>query len=303
MRTIIVMLLLIGMNSCGRFGKARPKADHQERIVCISKTIQWNHLCLGGPRRPCGRGRFQYFPPEIKELPTIGYHRALSAEAILLAMKPSLILEDNNIGPEHVVAQLETIGNPNETVWTVRAYHRRNRFPDSRNGSLLPQRNPCRFVVCLSRQKHGKGPWKYRAIHHDSKGIDHPLWTSFQHLSGHDPKQQRRTDDSLGRRYPWPWRGTWDDATFPEIIAQSNPEVILLTDFGYDRLGSFGKHFLPTRVRVLPRLFRKDGVPGGRTRPSILAPELERQCAFIARIDSQAWNSVLKVLLSCFQPL
>src|SRR5262249_45125261 len=43
--------------------------------------------------------------------PTVGYHRALSAEGIV-SVKPTLILHDNNVGPEHVMRQLEQLKIP-----------------------------------------------------------------------------------------------------------------------------------------------------------------------------------------------
>ena len=44
----------------------------------------------------------------------------------------------------------------------------------------------------------------------------------------------------------------------PEIIAQANPDVILLTDFGYDRLGSMDQ------IRALPGVATSNAAKTGR---------------------------------------
>jgi len=46
------------------------------------------------------------FPLEAKTLPSIGYIRNLSVEGIL-SLEPTLIIAENDIGPEHVVKQLK----------------------------------------------------------------------------------------------------------------------------------------------------------------------------------------------------
>ena len=49
------------------------------------------------------------FPPEAKELPSIGYVRALSTEG-LLSLSPSLILGEDDMGPPLVLDQLSLVG-------------------------------------------------------------------------------------------------------------------------------------------------------------------------------------------------
>ena len=49
------------------------------------------------------------FPEEAKQLPSIGYVRALSAEGVL-SLSPSLILGENDTGPPTVMEQLSRVG-------------------------------------------------------------------------------------------------------------------------------------------------------------------------------------------------
>lgn len=97
--------------SCGRFGNEDKKKKNEERIVCISKQYSEMIYTLGAQQNIVAVDVSSTYPPEIKELPAIGYHRALAVEPIL-SMEPTLILEDNNIGPEHVVTQLKDLKIP-----------------------------------------------------------------------------------------------------------------------------------------------------------------------------------------------
>uniref|UniRef100_UPI0030D7A304 heme/hemin ABC transporter substrate-binding protein n=1 Tax=uncultured Marixanthomonas sp. TaxID=757245 RepID=UPI0030D7A304 len=110
-KIILYTLLALSVSACGRFGNEDKKEDNEERIVVISK--QYNELiyALGAEENIVAVDVSSTYPPKIKELPNVGYHRALSAEAIL-SMKPTLILEDNNIGPEHVVTQIKKLKIP-----------------------------------------------------------------------------------------------------------------------------------------------------------------------------------------------
>ena len=49
------------------------------------------------------------YPPEAKNLPSIGYVRNLSSEG-LLSLNPTLVLGENDIGPPAVLSQLERTG-------------------------------------------------------------------------------------------------------------------------------------------------------------------------------------------------
>ena len=100
---------------CWRFSNEEKKTGaHHERIVCISKQYTEIIFALGAQEDIVAVDISSTYPAEAKKLPTVGYHRALSVEAILAA-KPTLILHDNNIGPENVVRQLEGLKIPMKT--------------------------------------------------------------------------------------------------------------------------------------------------------------------------------------------
>jgi iron complex transport system substrate-binding protein len=108
---IFFSLLFFTGISCGRFGNDDKSNGGPERIVCIAKQYTEMAFALNAQQNIVAVDVSSTFPVAAKSLPTVGYHRALSLEA-LLAMKPSLILQDNNIGPEPVVKQLKDLKIP-----------------------------------------------------------------------------------------------------------------------------------------------------------------------------------------------
>jgi len=106
MKRISYFLFLLSFISCNRFSNEDKNKDQETRIVSVSKQYNEIIFALEAEKNIVAVDVSSTFPAAIEKLPTVGYHRALSAEAIL-ANKPTLILEDNNIGPDHVVNQLK----------------------------------------------------------------------------------------------------------------------------------------------------------------------------------------------------
>jgi iron complex transport system substrate-binding protein len=77
--------------------------------------VQRDDLCLGSTGNLVGVDYSSTYPPEIKQVPTIGYHRALSAEGIL-SLKPTLIIHDNNIGPDNMTQLSKLIFMHRQTI-------------------------------------------------------------------------------------------------------------------------------------------------------------------------------------------
>ncbi len=266
-------------SACSRFGNEDKKQDHKGRIVCISKQYSEIIYALGAQEDIVAVDVSSTYPPEIKKLPTVGYHRALSAEAIL-AMKPTLILQDNNIGPEHVVKQLtdlkipmkifrsyqNTIAGTDSLIREMGAWFHREKRADS-----LCMKLDCEMKNALEQAKQYKKPVKVLIIHFGQASNIYLVMTRkstaarmIEWAGG-----TMAVDDEKGMKQ-----------LSPEIVAAANPDVILLTDFGYDRLGGS-----PEKIRELPgvastRAFRDHRIfrieehdvvyPGPRTGANVL---------------------------------
>jgi len=104
---------LVAAAGCARFNN--PAGDAKaERLVVISQVYNEIIWALGAQGSVVGVDYSSTYPPDVKKVQTVGYHRALSAEGIL-SLHPTAILHDNNIGPPQVVEQLKGLNIPMKT--------------------------------------------------------------------------------------------------------------------------------------------------------------------------------------------
>src|ERR671939_2089866 len=112
----LLAVTLISAISCGRF--SNPANDAKaERLVVISQIYNEIIWALGAQDAVVGVDYSSTYPPDVKKVPTVGYHRALSAEGIL-SLHPTAVIHDNNIGPPQVVEQLQSLNIPMKTFLT-----------------------------------------------------------------------------------------------------------------------------------------------------------------------------------------
>src|SRR5215813_15009021 len=112
-KILIVSALAIALSSaisCSRFHNA-PSESKDARYVVISPIYNEIIWALGAQDRVVGIDLSSTYPPEVKNVQTVGYHRALSAEGIL-SLHPSAIVTDGNIGPPQVVEQNKSLNIP-----------------------------------------------------------------------------------------------------------------------------------------------------------------------------------------------
>jgi iron complex transport system substrate-binding protein len=73
---------LVAALSCSRFHNA-PTDSKDARFVVISPIYNEIIWALGAQDRVVGVDLSTTYPPDVKNVQTVGYHRALSAEGIL----------------------------------------------------------------------------------------------------------------------------------------------------------------------------------------------------------------------------
>ena len=247
MKKINILVIVIFFSyGCGRFDNEDKKEGNKERIVCIAKQYSEITCALGAQQDIVAVDVSSTYPEELKKLPTVGYHRALSAEAIL-AMKPTLILQDNNIGPEHVVKQLNdlkipmknfnkyqnTIAGTDSLIREMGTYFHREKQADSLCKILdndmknaLANATQFRDSVKVLIIHFGQASNNYLVMTKKSTAARMIEWAGGK----------MAVDDEKGMKQ-----------LSPEIVAASDPDVILLTDIGYDRLGGS-----PEKIKELP---------------------------------------------------
>src|SRR5690349_778815 len=85
---IVSSCLLIFATSCSRFHNA-PTDAKDARYVVISPIYNEIIWALGAQNTVVGIDLSTTYPPEVKDVQTVGYHRALSAEGILSLLPPA----------------------------------------------------------------------------------------------------------------------------------------------------------------------------------------------------------------------
>jgi len=232
------MLLLV---SCGRFADKRntDAKPGKQRIVSISKQLTEIIFAVGGDSSLVGVDISSTYPEAAKKITTVGYHRALSAEGII-SLNPSVVWHDGNIAPQQVIDQIKKVGIP------MREFHggstidstkmlilevAREFHNEERGKQINEKLDDDMAKLDSARKKYTDRP-KVLIIHFgqaankyfvlNRKGIPNQMleWAGAENAA-----------DTAQR---------WRDLS-AEVIAKSQPDVILATDFGYDLQGNLDK--------------------------------------------------------------
>jgi iron complex transport system substrate-binding protein len=259
-------------------GCSRGDAHTGIRVVAVSKQINEYLYDIHAESILVARDLTSIYPPQITKLPSVGYHRALSAEGII-SMKPTMLLTDGNLGPDAVVVQVKKVGIP-----VV------NMVPGSTQDSAQL------LMANLGKQFHHE---------HDADsviaawraGMDSALADTTKWVGKPKPRVMVMHMGQIANSYLALKRGSPADQMIqwaggvnaidsvggmlrltPELIAKAAPDIIIATDVGFDRLGSADKFAAMPGVALTPagkakRIYRVDETEvmyfGPRTAASI----------------------------------
>ena len=242
--TVVAVALLA---ACGN-----DNASSSNRVVSVSKQINEFIYDIGAEKNLVGRDLTSIYPAQITRLPSVGYHRALSAEGVI-SLRPTLFLTDGNVGPDAVLEQLRKVGIP----VTVLA-----------PGTTLDSAHALMTRLgVLFRREHAadsvNGAWRSAM---DSILADTAQWAGNAHPRVLVMHMGQIVNNYLGVGAGGPadailrWSGATNaiDSTRPmtrlnpELIARLAPDVIIATDAGFDRLGSAAKFAAMPGVNLTP---------------------------------------------------
>jgi iron complex transport system substrate-binding protein len=232
--------LLISATSCGRFSNSTNEAK-ADRVVVISQTYNEIIWALGAEGQVVGVDLSSTYPPEVKKVQTVGYHRALSAEGIL-SLHPTAIIHDNNIGPPQVVEQLQGLNIPlktfsarNDSIEGTKALIREigSYFHKEGRAEELCRTLDAQLAASLERVKQYAEHPRVAVIHF---GRASNVYLVVGRGGDGDGGAASKMIEWAGGEMAIDTKGMQRMAS-PEIIAQANPDVILVTDYGFDRLG------------------------------------------------------------------
>ncbi|MFN3273830.1 MAG: hemin ABC transporter substrate-binding protein [Paracoccus sp. (in: a-proteobacteria)] len=86
-----------------------------DRVLALGGAVTEIVFALGQGERLVARDTTSSFPPEVTDLPDVGYVRALSPEGVL-SVRPDLILAEEGAGPPETIAVLREAGVPFHTI-------------------------------------------------------------------------------------------------------------------------------------------------------------------------------------------
>ena len=264
-RILSVVLLLAALASaisCGRFSNPANDAKSQ-RLVVISQIYNEIIWALGAQDAVVGVDLSSTYPPDVKKVQTVGYHRALSAEGIL-SLHPTAILEDGNIGPPQVVEQLKSLNIPlktfdakNDSVEGTKALVREMGayFHKEARAEELCRTLDSQLAASLERVKQYTDHPRVAVIHF---GRASNIYLVVGKGGGGDGGGASQMIEWAGGEMAIDSKGM-QRMESPETIAQANPDVILVTDYGYDRLGGS-----LDQVKALPGVGTSNAAKTGR---------------------------------------
>lgn len=257
--TFFIFSLTI-LASCGRFANQDQKADLNTRIISASKQYTEIICALGADSTLVAVDLSSTYPLKVRELPTIGYHMKLSLEGIM-SVKPTLLLHKGghySIGPEHVIRQLEQLDIPMKTFDTKATDIPSTKALIHEMGQYFHKEKEAE-VLCDKLDADMQTALENRDKYRDTVSV---IVIHFGRAS--NMYLVRGSDDVAGQMISWAGgrsainKKGMARITSPELIAKANPDVILLTDFGYDRLGSKEK------VKELPGVALTNAAKTGR---------------------------------------
>jgi iron complex transport system substrate-binding protein len=233
---ITAVLLLISCTSPVK----NKKTDGRDRIVCVSKQLTELLFALHQGGKIVGLDLTSSYPEETKKITKVGYHRHLNAEGII-SLEPSVVIHQNDVAPVEVMKQLQDVGIP------VKLYP-----PAATLDST-------KLLIRMLGKEFGADTAAERMV----AKLDADLQKADSIVKTYPAKpkvliihfgQQRNQYFVMGTR------GTADamlklagginaadTSSFrdlsAEVIAREQPDVILATDFGWDRLGGSMEKF------------------------------------------------------------
>lgn len=237
---ICLAVVAVFIAACGRFGNKSNDTAGQ-RVVVISNVYSEIIWALGAQDRVVGVDLSSTYPPEVKNVQTVGYHRALSAEGIL-SLHPDAIIHDNNIGPPQVVEQLQTLNIPmktfaakNDSIDGTKALIREMGlyFNKQEKAEELCKRLDAEMAAALESVKKYTDKPRVAVIHF---GRASNVYMVVGKGGRGDAAGAGKMIEWAGGQMALDSEGMQRMAS-AEIVAQANPDIVLVTDYGFDHAG------------------------------------------------------------------
>jgi len=232
-----VLLTFAGCNK--QHDNTKEQAINTDRIVCVAKQQTEILYALGAEKNLVGVDLSSTYPKEAQKLPNVGYHRLLSAEGII-SLKPTVVFHDGNIAPEAAIDQLKKVGVPLEE------------FP--KTNSVEETKNLITTIASIFH-KEKKAEEVNKKLEEDMKQAEEKR-KSFKDTVkvvlihfGRQMNSYLVVGKKSGASKILEWAGARNSIEAiegmkpisAEMIVKAQPDVILATDFGFDKMGGIEK--------------------------------------------------------------
>lgn len=234
----IIAILALAIISCGRFRHKEIDGTKDIRIVCLSKQLTEMVFALGKGHDIVARDLTSSYPDSAKLLPTVGYHRMLNAEGII-AQNPDVVIHSNDIGPESIIPQLEKVG------LNIKVFGGANTYDSAK--LLLKQLGDFFGVPTKADSIIKRMDTDMEAVYTAEKQItDTPTVmiihygqanNNFFVMSGRKNGGPGDRMIKLAGGKPAVYDAKGAKQISAEAIAVANPDIIIATDFGFDKMG------------------------------------------------------------------
>ena len=241
MKNAFYAALLLAAIGCNRFrnDEASGTPPRGKRIVSVSKQLTEMIYALGAENRLVGVDLSSTFPAAAKKLPTVGYHRLLNAEGII-SLKPTVVYSDGNVAPAAVITQVQNVGIPVKEFTPSKTIAETCQLLQQL-GDLFGRRPQADSLARQLTADMALATEKARQL------PDHPRVVII-HYGLQKNIYLAMGQKSIGTQMV-AWAGGVNSLNAaegmkpisPELIAEAQPDVILATDFGYDRQGGLDK--------------------------------------------------------------
>lgn len=212
------------------------------RIVSLSKHLTEMVFALGEGHNIVAVDLSSTYPDSAKLLKTVGYHRALSPESII-AMTPDLVIHSNDIGPENVLPQITRAG------LKVHAFGGANTIDSAKLllkelGTFFKEEKKADSIIKKMEEGIARAAdtAKTLAVNDSLRvmiihfGQRNNTYFVMSGRNGVGDKMMR-----LAGCTPALYDGKGAREMSAEAVALANPDVIIATDYGYDKMGSMDK--------------------------------------------------------------
>lgn len=238
-KIILLSGLAIFLFACNQFGK-KNEVIGKDRIVCVSKQLTEIMFALHQGDKIIGLDLTSSYPPETNNITKVGYHRHLNAEGII-SLDPTVVMHQGDVAPAEVMPQLQKVGIPTKVYPAATSI-------DSTKALIRMVAKEYGQDTAAERinQKLDADLAKAEAIVKQYSTRPRVLIIHFgQQRNQYFVMGTKGTADAMLKLAGGV--NAADTSSFrdlsPEVIAREQPDVILATDFGWDKMGGTAEKF------------------------------------------------------------